>query len=162
MHRLTLIQTVCTKWKKQTSKNKMFLQWKIKNHRYYKNCSKGEYKIIKSVNSNCILMEESSHSFIAQILPGNSIIVFRIFLVFVAHFFQTDFILEINSFLFSKRVFNLFRSLLLSLCSRNDSPGYYILVISEAIDLIWCNVVISFLTKSLEQDYFYMRAHYLG
>lgn len=86
MHRLTLIQTVCTKWKKQTSKNKMFLQWKIKNHRYYKNCSKGEYKIIKSVNSNCILMEESSHSFIAQSLPGNSIIVFRIFLVFVAHF----------------------------------------------------------------------------
>lgn len=87
IHRLTSIQTMRKKWKKKQPWKTMFLQWKTKTHRYYENRSKGECKIIKSINSNCIVMEEPSHFFTAHSLPGNCFIAFRIFLVFVAHFF---------------------------------------------------------------------------
>ena len=80
-------------------------------------------------------MEEPSHSFNAQSLPGTSFIAFRISLVFLAHSFQTDFVFKSILPHFQKGCLIYLHTLSFSICSKNNSQGEDCLVISAAINI---------------------------
>ena len=92
---------------KKKLKNEVFSRQKHKTYQYYKNRNKAEYKKVKNIYRNNILMKQPSHSFTLLRLPWNYFITFRITLVLLAYSFQTDFTFEINSSFFSKGVLNL-------------------------------------------------------
>ena len=125
----------------------MILQWNMKNHQYYQNRNKGEYKIVKNVYPHCVLMEEPSHSFNTWSWLENFSIAFQISLVFVAHSIQNN-----QFFLIFKRDVSLSLWTFFLLCLGNNSLGYYCLAILEAIDQFWCNFAVWFSSKCLEHN----------
>ena len=108
-------------------------------------------KKVKKFYPNRILMEKPSHSFTARSMPGNFFIAFRISLVLLVHFPKPTLFLKLILPFFQKGYLTYLYTLLFSLCSRNNSPEGFCVVISGAIDIFWCESRCDFLQKMLDK-----------